>query len=419
MPDRKKQPHFQKSLHFQIKNPDAFLKQGRAPLFILHGGEQDVIRLEFIFRAGKWFETTPGLAHFSSVLLTKGTSALSGNEISERLEELGYQIESGVSPDYAYLTAYGLRENFKPALEIIKSCLLNPVFPEHELRQHQEIYLQQLKVNQEKTSYLASKLFRQQLFGKEHPYASEATEPEVHALTHEEIANYYKQHYHDFFVFLAGKTDDSVRESAIELTEQLPWNSHALPEHKPAPSDEKRVHQPKAKAVQASVRIGKPIISRNHPDFPKVVLTNYILGGYFGSRLMNVIREEKGLTYGIYSTIQSQKKATVFSIGADVNQHQAEEVIEETFNQLKDLRTKPVQQKELELAKNHFIGSLQNEMSNIFAHMERFKTVYLFNLPSDYYSRLILEINAATSDDILLVSEKYFHEEDMTVAMVG
>ncbi len=419
MPDRKKQPPFQKSINFQLKLPEAIHRPGKAPLFILHGGEQEIIRVEFVFCAGKWFETTPGLSHFSSTLLTKGTSGLSGNEIASLLEELGYHVETGTSPDYTYLAVSGLRKNFKPAIEIIRSCLTDPVFPEHELQQQKHIYIQQLSVNRERTSYLASRLFRQHIFGKDHPYAAEADETRVSQLTREEIAAYYARHYGDFTVFLTGKTDDVIRESISDLIERLNWQAHAKPEHRISPGNIRKVSQSKPKAVQASVRIGKITISRSHPDFPQLVLANYVLGGYFGSRLMKVIREEKGLTYGIYSGIQSQKNATVFSVSADVNLNQAEAVIEEILNQLKDLRTHAVQLRELELAKSHFIGNLQNEMSNIFAHMERFKTIHLFDLPHNYYSQLIQKIDSAKSEDIMGVMEKHLHEDEMIIALAG
>lgn len=419
MPDRKKQPPFQKSISFKLNFPEAIRLPGKAPVFILEGGEQDIIRAEFVFQAGKWFESSPGLSDFTSILLTKGTTGLSGNEIATLLEELGYHVETGTSPDYAYLVLSGLRKNFKPALEIIKSCLQDPAFPEHELEQQKHIYIQQLRVNRERTSYLASRLFRQHIFGKNHPYATEADENQINNLTRDQITEYYRRHYSDFNVFLTGKTDDVVRGSIIELTEQLNWQPHPKPDHPIIPGSHKKVSQSKAKAVQASVRIGKITISRNHPDFPYLVLANYLLGGYFGSRLMKIIREEKGLTYGIYSAVHSKKNAAVFSISADVNRHQAEDAIGETLNQIKDLRTNVVQQKELVLAKNHFIGSLQNEMSNIFAHMERFKTIYLFDLPADYYQNLIQKVDSARADDIIAVAENYLHEDEMTIALAG
>ena len=419
MPDRKKQPPFQKSLNFNLKIPEVIHRPDKAPVFILSGGEQEVIRAEFVFRAGKWFEPTPGLSDFSSLLLTKGTSRLPGNEIASLLEELGYHVETGTSPDYAYLTMFGLRKNFKPALEIIKSCLQDPAFPEHELEQQKHIYIQQLKVNREKTSYLASRLFRQHIFGKNHPYAAEADEAHINKITQKEVADYYVRYYPDFNVFITGKTDDTIRESINELISQLNWYTHTHPEHPVKASDTKRVSHYKRKAVQASIRIGKITISRNHPDFPHLVLASYILGGYFGSRLMKVVREEEGLTYGIYSAIHNQKNATIFSVSADVNRDQAEPAIEKILNQLKNMRTSLVQEKELELAKNHFIGSLQNEMSNIFAHMERFKTIYLHDLPHDYYSNLIHKINSAKAEHLLAVMENHLHEEDMTVAWVG
>jgi predicted Zn-dependent peptidase len=419
MPDRTKQPPFQKTLNFQLREPVAHRLPSGATVFLLNGGDQEVLRLEFVFRAGKWFEPLPGLSHFSSVLLTRGTHRMTSHEIASRLEELGYHIEAGTGADYAYFTAYGLPYNFSEASEIIRQCLTEPSFPERELHQERDIYLQQLKVNREKTSYLASLLFRQQLFGREHPYASEPDPDQLASLTSRQVAEYFTTCYTYFDVFVTGKINSSTEKAVLHLVEQLTWKPHHCPQRPIAPSPQKRVSQYKPEAVQASIRAGTCTITRLHPDFPHLLLATYLLGGFFGSRLMQVIREEKGLTYGIHAHIQSHKHAAVFSISADVNRAQADEAVEECFKQIKELREGKISTKELELAKNHFIGTLQNEMSNTFAHMERFKTRQLFGLPADYYSQLLQRIDSARWQDVASVVGEYLQEEEMVIAIAG
>ncbi|GIV38159.1 MAG: zinc protease [Cyclobacteriaceae bacterium] len=419
MPDRSKQPPFQKSLQFHLKEPLAVNQPCKAPVFLLNGGDQEIIRLEFVFRAGKWFEPAPGLSHFTTVMLTRGTTGMSGNEIANRLDELGYHIETGSSSDYAYFTVYGLTDNLPQAAEIIRKCLTESCFLLRELRLEKEIYLQQLKVNQEKTSYLASRLFRQHLFGREHPYASEPEPEQLNAFTSQMLTDYFSSHYRDFDLFVTGKFNSHTEKSVLGLIEQLPWQRHADPENAVHPAVEKQVILPKPDAVQASIRVGKPCISRQHADYPYLALGIYLLGGFFGSRLMKVIREEKGLTYGIHAHIQTYRKASVFSVAADVNRQHADAAIEECLRQIKELREGRFSDKELDLARNHFIGSLQNEMSNAFAHMERFKALHLFQLPSDYYQNLLIKIDQACKEDIAFAIEKHIHENDMIIAVAG
>ncbi len=419
MPNRSKQPPFQKSLQFHLKEPLAISQHGKAPVFLLNGGDQEIIRLEFVFRAGKWFEPAPGLSHFTSVLLTRGTTGMSGNEIANQLDELGYHIETGSSADYAYFTVYGLTNNLPQASEIIRTCLTESCFPIRELKLEKEIYLQQLRVNQEKTSYLASRLFRQHLFGREHPYASEPEPEQLNALTSQMLTDYFSSYYRDFDLFVAGKFNNQTEKSVLDLIEQLPWQRHADPEKAARPAVEKQATLPKPDAIQASIRIGKTCISRHHADYPYLALGTYLLGGFFGSRLMKVIREEKGLTYGIHAHINTYRKASVFSVAADVNQQHTDAAIEECLRQIRELREGRFSEKEIELARNHFIGNLQNEMSNAFAHMERFKALHLFQLPPAYYQNLLIKIDKARKEDIALAIEKHIHEKDMIIAVAG
>ncbi len=329
MPDRTKQPPFQKSLQFNLKEPVAIYEPGRAPVFLLNGGEQDVLRLELVFRAGRWFEPQAGLAHFTAALLNKGTPQLSATDIASRLEELGYHIETGALADFAHFTAYGLADNFIEASEIIRACLTESNFPNKELKQEKEIYLQHLKVNQEKTSYMAARLFRQQLFGRTHPYALEPETEHLQALSSSLLAGYFSSYFRDFEVYVTGKLNSRAERAIIQLVHHLPWQKHTEPEWPLQPSSEKRATLAKPEAVQASLRIGKPCISRHHPDYPILVLAVYLLGGCFGSRLMKIIREEKGLTYGIHAHIYSFRHAAFFSISADVNRLHTDDVVTE------------------------------------------------------------------------------------------
>ncbi len=156
-----------------------------------------------------------------------------------------------------------------------------------------------------------------------------------------------------------------------------------------------------------------------HPDYPAILLLSHILGGFFGSRLMKNIREEKGLTYGIYASLHTQKHRRYMVIGADVNKENLELTFDEIRKELKRLRIEKIEAEELDVARNHFIGSLQSEMTTPFAHADKIKTSLIFNLPDDYYQKLILRLDALSADELMETGGKYFNEETFHEVAVG
>jgi len=172
-------------------------------------------------------------------------------------------------------------------------------------------------------------------------------------------------------------------------------------------------------SLQSSIRLGKRSPLKKDPDFFDLQIFNHLLGGFFGSRLMKNIREEKGLTYGIYSSLNTFVKDGFFAIGADVNKVNLGFAIKEIRNELRNLRDRPVSKQELELAKNHFIGSLQADMANLFSVIEKIKNIQLHHLPQSHYQDLFNRIDRLGPEDILRVAGKYFQEETLFEVAVG
>jgi zinc protease len=156
-----------------------------------------------------------------------------------------------------------------------------------------------------------------------------------------------------------------------------------------------------------------------NPDYFDVLLLNHIFGGYFGSRLMKNIREEKGLSYGIYSSIHTLQNDSYLVIGSDVNKENLELTFDEIRKELYRIRTEKINSDELETARNHFIGSLQSEITTPFAHADKLKNIILYNLPQNYYQNLIKRLDSLTSNDLLNTAEVYFNEESFYEVAVG
>lgn len=419
MLDRTKAPAYQRDTHFELLKPESVILDNGINLHFISGGKQDVIKLELLFKAGRWFEENPAAAHFTSTLLSKGSKNKNSFEIARIFDLYGAHLEINPGLDVVSVSLYSLVKNLAPVLDLLLEILTESTFPEKELEQSKVIFLQNLRVNKEKTSFQAAKLFRRNLFGESHPYGREVEEHEVDPVSQPQITSHFHQCYKDLFIVVSGRVNKHSYELISKTFSLLPTVSSLNKSHVVHHSNPSRVIQEKEGSVQASVRVGKRFIGRNHPDYFDVLLLNHILGGYFGSRLMKNIREEKGLTYGVYSSIHTLTHDNYFVIGADVNRENLDLTFDEIRKEMIRLRTEKIEVDELQTARNHFIGSLQGEITTPFSHADKLKNIIIYQLPSDYYSILIKRMDTLTAEDLLIAGEKYFNESSMFEIAVG
>ena len=419
MPDRTIAPPFVKSSSFNLITPEEKKLPNGIHLFLVPGGFQDVLKIELIFEAGRWFEEHLGAAYFTSHLLSKGTKEKSSFEIAQIFDQYGAHLEVSPGLDFVSISLYSLNKKLAPVLQLLMEILSAPVFPEEELRQTQSVFIQNLKVNNEKTSYVASQVFRKNLYGESHPYGMEVEEKGVNSLEAEHLRKHFADFIHSARVFVSGKTDPATQGLITDTL--LKFKSRASPlaiQHK-VEAQPGHQHVEKKESVQSSIRMGARSVLRSHPDYVSVLFVSHVLGGYFGSRLMKNIREEKGLTYGISASIHGLKHDSYLVIGADVNKENVDLTFDEIRKELKNLRTSNISSGELETTRNHFIGSLQSEITTPFAHAEKIKTITLFNLRRDHYQQMITKIEKITPAEIAAISEQYFNERDFFEIAVG
>lgn len=413
MPDRRLAPPLRHTLEFELPQPDKFIEQDGLTGRVIRSDDQPVLRLEVIFNAGKIAEKKEAVSTFTAAMLEKGTIRRKSEEIAGTLDYYSAHLEVSPGLDYTTIGLYCHTRNLEQVLPLFLEIISEPSFDDEEFRIYKEMFLQNLEVNQEKNSYLAGQAIRGLVFGK-HPYGSTVEKSDVEALTTADLKSFFKNHYLPHTVFAAGSVTDkhlamlsaglkAAGSSATEFTAPGHLNGNR--------------HIERKDSVQSSIRMAKPCISRTDPDFPAFLMANHILGGFFGSRLMKNIREEKGLTYGISSGIQHMQLASMHSIGADVNKENLEAAIAAIHDELNALSN--LEADEVETAKNHFIGSLQNDVNTIFAAADKIRMLYLNHLPADYYKGLILHIDRMSVEDIKKAAEKYFRPQDFSVATAG
>jgi predicted Zn-dependent peptidase len=279
------------------------------------------------------------------------------------------------------------------------------------------IFLQNLKVSNEKTSTIASKAIRRNIYGAGHPYGSSIEERDLENLNASDFAEFFLSQFKIKDIFICGDLDDSdlsfikaefnficgaQTQNKIPFGATLPFQQHI-----------------EKSSIQSSIRLGKRSVLKSDPNYFTTLILNHLLGGFFGSRLMKNIREEKGLTYGIHSSIHGLKNDSFFIIEADVNKENLTIALSEIRKEIRKLSEEKTTSDELDLAKNHFIGSLQSELANPFAIIEKIKNIQLNTLPSEYYQNLVQHINNLTTNDIQLVAQTFLKEESFFEVSVG
>jgi len=421
MLDRKKAPSFSSSRSIELPGIQKLKISNQFDVFYFNQVKQALAKIDIVYKAGKWQESITGISHFTAHLLEKGSASKSSSEIAEIFDQFGAYIEISPGFDYTTISLYCLSNKLNNVLPLFLEILQSPSFPQDELDLAKSIYSQNLKVNNEKNSYVASKLIRKNLFGIDHPYGSSIEESHLDPIQQSSIKSFFKNHFVPYQIYITGQLDDQNLNYALSKLKELDLliqNNKPLKNYTVNAGNKEEYIQ-KADSVQTSLRLGKRIINRTHQDYPDLLLLNHILGGYFGSRLMKNIREEKGLTYGIYSSLSAFLNDCFFVIGADVNKENRDITIIEIQKELQQLQAKKIDEQELEIAKSHFLGSIQLDMANPFSVIEKIKNINLNELPADYYNNLFNRIKSLDSVRLIDIANTYFKAEDLSIVKVG
>jgi zinc protease len=423
-PDRAISPDFKiiKSIH--LPTPVSSKLDNGIPLHVINIGEQPVVRLEIIFEGGgNWYEVDKGTSYFGIKMLSEGTKKRTASEISEDFDRIGAFLELTHSFDKAAIVVYCLSRFLPEVLPIVQELIEEATFPEKEFDELRNITIQNLRVSNEKTATIASKELRSALYGSQHPYGQSQEAETIEGMSLESVVRHYEKFIRsgNAMVVLAGM----VHADDIEYVNQY-LGQRVIEFHS---ADEKQFEEPeqkhqnilieKAESVQSSIRIGRKMFTRNHPDYFKMLVANEILGGYFGSRLMKNIREEKGLTYGISSNVLTLNKDGYFLIGTDVKKEFTQQTIDEIKKEIGILQTELVGDEELQTVKNYMAGEFAGSLNTAFEVADRQKIIITDQLSHDFFSQYIDQIHATTAEDIQYIANTYLQPDEMIEVVVG
>ncbi len=424
MLDRTISPEVHSFVPFKIKQAETLFLDNGTPIHYLVSGTQPIIRLEFIFPAGTWFEPSNGLSYLASKMILEGTINRSAKDIADQIALYGAFIETQQGYENLNITVYLLEKHLEVVLSLIDEIFTKSIFPELELTNLKSLTSQSLKVSKEKNQFLASVNFRKVLYGESHPYGRQYWENNIESVDRNDLIEFSKRYinWSTCEIFVSGQfTISSVTTKINKLIEksQIIYSATKFPNIDFQSPDAGLLIIEKPSSLQSCIKYGCLTINRNNPDYIGLLILNEILGGFFGSRLMKNIREDKGFTYGIHSNVQTLMKSSYFLISTEVKKENTKDTLIEIEKEIEILKTKLISPTELNTVTSYMLGRFINSINSPFALMDKFKTIYYSGLGYDYYDSFNHKLNNITPTDIKRLANKYFDYNNFSKVVVG
>lgn len=421
--NRKKQPAIQPPGKISFPQPEIYKLQNGIKVYQFHSGTQDVISVELVFEAGSWFQQKPFTAMATNLMLREGTHNYTAQKLSETLDFYGAHFENTTERDNAYVALYSLNKHLGNTLPLLSEIVRNPVFPEYEFKVVAGKQLQQLEVNRQKVNFLARTHFNSIIFGNTHPYGMYLQPENISQVSSSDLADFHKLRYHsaNCFIIVAGRIRPGLKEELEAHFGGNDWSGNADKRlgYLPASAPGMDHFLLKEGAMQSAIRMGGLMFSRNHPDFAGVKVLNAILGGYFGSRLMNNLREDKGYTYGIGSSVVPLHDGGYFVISGEVGADVTKEALSEIKKELSRLCNEPVNESELSLVRSYLSGEMLRAVDGPFAQADLYRELIENNLGIHHFEEMMDTIQHISAQQLQDLAIKYFDPEKLHTLVVG
>ena len=424
--NRKSPPLIHEVGNLVLPNPQVVLLDNGIPVYVLDFPGQEIVKIEAVFRAGRPEEEKRLVARATSRLLREGTASRTGAEIAEHIDFYGGSLSVPTNLDTANFLLFSLKKYAAELIPVFAELLQAPTFPESELETFKRTSVQELLVELEKPEVLAYRKITELIFGEHHPYGYNSMPDDYTALERTDLLHYFDTWYTpaNCLLFASGRIDDGVLKL---LSQHLGTNRKAasLTPH-PSPltthNSQLTTHNfklPHPGSLQTAIKIGRRTFNRRHPDFNGLFVLNTILGGYFGSRLMTNIREKKGFTYNIYSTLDAYLHDGCLYVATEVSPASAAAAVKAIFAEMKKLRDKPVGDDELAMVRNYLLGMLLNGLDGPMNTSDVVRSLIVEGLSREAFDELVDTIRHITPAQLQALAERYLRPADFWAVTVG
>lgn len=389
-------------------------------IYVLDTDDFEVVRFTFVFHAGTSMQHKPFTASATANMLSEGSTKLSAQQIADELDFYGSYFDVNIDRDYSYISFVSLSKFFIHTADVAEEILLRPAFEERELKTYCQKRKQSLAIERRKVEVQSRELFAEALFGSHHPYGMSADGERYDDITRQDIVDLYNELYtaENCFIVCSGRVDDAVLERVSTMAEALPTGtkpSIAFPEPKPTYG---LCHDIDT-ALQSSIRVGRLLFSRTHPDFVGMQVVATILGGYFGSRLMQNLREEHGYTYGVMAAMVNFDREGYLAIATQVAREHRDDALREIYAEIERLRTELITEEELQMVKNMMIGEVLRILDGPFGIADVTIENIMCDVDNSYTEHSVETIFAMTPEEVQRLAVKYLRREDLIEAVVG
>lgn len=419
--NRTQAPDYTSTFNFPEIAPEKVILANNAALYMINAGSQALCKIELVFSAGNYFEKAPLIANATNALLREGTTTKSAAEISEILDYYGAFLETSVYKDKASVILYSLNKHLHKTLPVMMDLIQHAIFPEKELSLYKINQKQKFLVNQQKVDFVARNHFNAMLF-KDCAYDQFIEANDYDALNLQQLQQFFTERYSDkgMYAVVAGNISNDVLvqiKDAIGSMNLKPLSESQSYSNTFNGRTELLIE--KKDAMQSAIRIGRRLFNKTHPDYFGMQVLNTVLGGYFGSRLMSNIREDKGYTYGIGSGVASLLHDGFFYISTEVGVEVTKATLLEIYKEIEQLQQHPIPAQELDLVKNYLLGTFLRSVDGPFAMSEKFTAIKDYGLTNDFYRAYVNYIKLAKADDLMLLAQQYLNKKDLSELVVG
>ncbi|MGM0612211.1 MAG: M16 family metallopeptidase [Bacteroidota bacterium] len=401
---------------------DMFKMYRDTPVYYAEGRESNLFKLVVRINGGIAAEDKPLQAQLLAKMLLQGTRNKSSDQIAQIIDFYGASLMPVVEHDFISIKLTGLKKDFQPLVELVGEIIHNPVFPEKEFKQQVNKLRAQFKTNIQKRAYETQNEMKPLLFGENHPYGHKTDINAFHQLDLDDVRKYYQNVVPKGYmrIFVSGITRDEAQKSLGKITDSLKNEAvHHFTKAEIPENERKELHVHHKNAVQSAIRLGWKTGNRNHSDFIELKILNTFLGGYFGSRLMKNLREEKGFTYGIGSAIVSTQQTGMWLIATEVGSEYTRQSLDEIYKEIELLKNTAVGDQEINLIKNYLPGKIIRSLEKDFDKLDSFIELSDHGLPADYYSQFLEKIRNIDSDRIKELADKYFSLDHINEVVSG
>ena len=407
---------------FEIASPQKFTLRNGIAETLFYNAQLELIHFVVVLHTGILHETKKHLSSMCFALMKGAVQGKSAEEVNDFLDYYGVSLEVEQGMTSTEINISVPLRNCGQVLPFIIHLLLYPVFEKDALERQKQLSIKRLEYNQSKGSYRATQLMFKTFFGENSCRGTQLTRHHIEALTTDELADYYHRvlKAQNVSLYVSGRVDDTLQHTIEETFSQIPDGSVSLVAAKMLEgSVPSWVYEEKADSMQSSLTLCRRSIPYNHPDRRRLTVLSVLFGGYFGSRLMQNLRETNGYTYGISNGTMYFNDQSVYYIDSEVNIDKTDLAVQACYDEMRRLQDEKPDDAELTLVRNYMLGSVLREVDGSIKLMKKYIYWQNFGMDEQEFYQMIETIRTMDTETIQRLAQTYLQPDAFTTVVVG